>query len=425
MTSSAIAKPSSYKVAAVRKVPAMRSSTVLQRQQRVAAVLTSSSSFKARSAIGLASCKQQQQRPSQQAGFKPWKLPLAAGAIAFHLTRLAVSHIMNPRPIAHGGHPAAAPVANMRVFPGLLLKRGNGGGLGGPAAPGGRKPALLWFRNDLRLHDHEPLAAANAAATSLLPVYIFDPREYGKASLGAVWQLGMLDVRHCICKQQSVNGFDKTGPYRARFILEALADLRRRLRDAGSDLLVRLGKPEDILPQLVSAVGAGAVYCHGEVTQEEVGVEAAVSRALDKAGAALKVLWGGTLFHVNDLPFKLPSMPPNYSDFRAKLAGLAVRSPADAPAQLKGLPAASVECGEIPTLRQLGFDAATLSRSDSAPAVRAAGQESDAGMQWLLFELLWRDFFRFVTMKYTQTGIGQKLKKGGGLAHMPLAAVPA
>lgn len=42
---------------------------------------------------------------------------------------------------------------------------------------------------------------------------------------------------------QSRNGFDKTGPYRARFILEALADLRSRLRDAGSDLILRVGRP--------------------------------------------------------------------------------------------------------------------------------------------------------------------------------------
>jgi len=42
---------------------------------------------------------------------------------------------------------------------------------------------------------------------------------------------------------QSPNGFDKTGPYRARFILDALTDLRRRLRDAGSELVVRVGRP--------------------------------------------------------------------------------------------------------------------------------------------------------------------------------------
>lgn len=46
---------------------------------------------------------------------------------------------------------------------------------------------------------------------------------------------------------------------------------------------------EEVLPQLARSVGAGGVYCHGEVTAEEVKMEAGVARALDKAGAALKV----------------------------------------------------------------------------------------------------------------------------------------
>jgi hypothetical protein len=49
---------------------------------------------------------------------------------------------------------------------------------------------------------------------------------------------------------------------------------------------------EDVLPQLARAVGAGGVYCHGEVTAEEVKVEDTVAAALDKAGAALKVRRG-------------------------------------------------------------------------------------------------------------------------------------
>lgn len=61
-----------------------------------------------------------------------------------------------------------------------LPKRIGGCGTSPPGMPGGRKPALVWFRNDLRLHDHEPLAAACQGATSVLPVYVFDPREYGK-----------------------------------------------------------------------------------------------------------------------------------------------------------------------------------------------------------------------------------------------------
>lgn len=53
---------------------------------------------------------------------------------------------------------------------------------------------VVWFRNDLRVHDNEALATANRESTSLLPVYCFDPREFGT----------------------SVNGISSTGPYRAQ-----------------------------------------------------------------------------------------------------------------------------------------------------------------------------------------------------------------
>lgn len=48
-----------------------------------------------------------------------------------------------------------------------------------------------------------------------------------------------------------------------------------------------------------------------------------------------------------------------------------------------------------------------------------------AGMQWLLFELLWRDFFRFITKKYTVTGIAQKLGSGPVLKEVPATPAPA
>lgn len=54
----------------------------------------------------------------------------------------------------------------------------------------------------------------------------------------------------------------------------------------------------------------------------------------------LQVAWGNTLFHVEDLPFQLPNMPSNYSEFRNALKGKAVRTPVETPAQIRGLPAA-------------------------------------------------------------------------------------
>eukprot|EP00879_Flechtneria_rotunda_P014808 GHRR01015472.1.p1 GENE.GHRR01015472.1~~GHRR01015472.1.p1 ORF type:complete len:290 (+),score=99.16 GHRR01015472.1:195-1064(+) len=260
-----MAKPASRAVTAVRSVPSVsRPGDHMPAAQRMRCPAgTVAASVPSATAAGRTVGSRDQQQKSQ-GGLKPWGVPLAAGALLIQLARMAVSHVLPPA-VGSRGQPAA--LGDARVFPSLLPKRVNGGSSSPPGMPGGRKPAMVWFRNDLRLHDNEPLVAACRTATSLLPVYIFDPREYGK----------------------SPSGFDKTGPYRARFVLEALTDLRNRLRDAGSDLLVRIGKPEEVLPELARAVGAGAVYCQGEVTVEEERVEAAVSKALDKTGAALKV----------------------------------------------------------------------------------------------------------------------------------------
>jgi hypothetical protein len=89
-----------------------------------------------------------------------------------------------------------------------------------------RKAGIVWFRNDLRLHDHEALSKAQSECTSILPVFCFDPREYG-----------------CVKKTK----YNKTGPYRATFVIDAVRDLRDRLRERGSDLMVAIGKPEDVI----------------------------------------------------------------------------------------------------------------------------------------------------------------------------------
>ncbi|HZG39280.1 MAG TPA: deoxyribodipyrimidine photo-lyase, partial [Nodosilinea sp.] len=89
-------------------------------------------------------------------------------------------------------------------------------------------PTLVWFRNDLRLHDHQPLDQALRTGQTVLPVYCFDPRQFGQTSFG----------------------FPKTGAYRAQFLLESVANLRQSLQALGSDLVVRVGQPEVIIPDL-------------------------------------------------------------------------------------------------------------------------------------------------------------------------------
>ena len=49
-------------------------------------------------------------------------------------------------------------------------------------------------------------------------------------------------------------GSKKTGDYRAKFLLESVQDLKRNLKQVGSNLLIHMGSPEDALKGL-SLVG--------------------------------------------------------------------------------------------------------------------------------------------------------------------------
>ena len=70
------------------------------------------------------------------------------------------------------------------------------------------RTAVVWFRNDLRLHDHEPLISAlQSRPANLVCVYVLDPRHFGTTRLFH---------------------FPKTGPIRAKFLFESLADLRKK-----------------------------------------------------------------------------------------------------------------------------------------------------------------------------------------------------
>ena len=94
---------------------------------------------------------------------------------------------------------------------------------------------------------------------------------------------------------KSSSGFDRTGPYRASFLLQCVADLRSALRQRGSDLVVRVGRPDKVLAELARQAVAGMpagmqtckLFAHKEVTKEEGEVEAAVQAALKVRASTL------------------------------------------------------------------------------------------------------------------------------------------
>lgn len=117
---------------------------------------------------------------------------------------------------------------------------------------------------------------------------------------------------------------------------------------------------------MVKAIGADAIYTHREVSHDETKVEEKIEAAMKEEGVDVKYFWGSTLFHIDDLPFKVEDMPTSYGNFKEKVKGLDVRKTIDALDQLKGIPKrGDVEPGEIPSLSDLGF-----SLSGAMPQVR-------------------------------------------------------
>jgi deoxyribodipyrimidine photo-lyase len=167
------------------------------------------------------------------------------------------------------------------------------------------KKILVWFRNDLRLHDNEMLVEAIAKADEILPVYFFDPRHFE------------------VTRYHSV----KTGTLRSNFLLESVAALRSSFQNFGGDILVLKGKPEDYLPQLVKDYEISEVYHHREVASEETAVSTRVEDLLWKQKVNLKHFIGHTLYNKEDLPFPIKDIPDVFAQFKKKTERDAIVKP--------------------------------------------------------------------------------------------------
>eukprot|EP01023_Acetabularia_acetabulum_P016121 TRINITY_DN17960_c0_g1_i2.p1 TRINITY_DN17960_c0_g1~~TRINITY_DN17960_c0_g1_i2.p1 ORF type:complete len:554 (-),score=105.99 TRINITY_DN17960_c0_g1_i2:301-1962(-) len=170
------------------------------------------------------------------------------------------------------------------------------------------KRIILWFKNDLRLHDNYTVQQAvksvkEGSAHEVLPLYCFDPRFFGT---------------NIIDRKTGMKGEPKMGPYRAQFLLESVIDLKQNLRNIGSDLLIQIGKPELIIPQYMQESSRETlVLCQDEPTYEEQLVDKKVQRAVGGQGR-LQTVWGWTLYHLDDLPLQpgLKDMPNVFTPFR-------------------------------------------------------------------------------------------------------------
>lgn len=198
------------------------------------------------------------------------------------------------------------------------------------------KRTIVWFRKDLRLHDNEALTKALENSEEIIPVYIFNQIEL---------------VSH------NKYHFQKTGHFRAQFLLESIAQLQANLKTKGVDLIIRQGKPEEEIFKLVQELEATTVYANMERTHDEVESQNALEKKLWSVGLEISFFRGKMLYYTQDLPFPIAHTPDSFSAFRKEVERFVfIRDPLPAPSFLNPL-TIDIDLGKLPTLEELGYHA--------------------------------------------------------------------
>lgn len=311
-----------------------------------------------------------------------------------------------------------------------------------------RQRVIVWFRQDLRLHDNESLIHAMKSGIEVIPVFIFDERVF---------------------KETTRYGFKKTDKFRAQFIIDSIHDLRQSLQKLGSNLIVRVGKPEDELFEIARKAKSSWVFCNRERTKEEIAVQDNLETKLWSIGQEVIFSRGKMLYYTQDLPFPITHCPDTFSSFRKEIERFVkIREPHPAPTDNFEPLTVNIEAGDIPVLQDFGHESI---KCDERAVLQFKGGETAAlqrlqdylweseaistyketrnqmigsnysskfspwlaqgclspkmiyweiqrfelervkndSTYWMFFELMWRDFFRFMGKKH-----GNKIFLKGG-----------
>ena len=291
------------------------------------------------------------------------------------------------------------------------------------------KRGIIWFRNNLRLADNECIIRALDECDEVLCVYIMETETWNASA-----------------------ELSRISSIRAKFILESLDDLKSSIESVGGGIEFIQGQAVEEIPRLMESFDADICYAQKEDAWEETEVERLLSSQVNLVLTAGKGIWED-----EDLPFALDDLPAVFSSFRRKVEkNMHIRSLLSSPE--------SMSCSwksktELPTLASLGFEecstderavldfkggakeakkwmhqwiwerdclkeyketrnglvgadySSKLSPWLSTGCISAVEvyweikkyedeRVANDSTYWLFFELLWREFFRFVARRY-------------------------
>lgn len=296
--------------------------------------------------------------------------------------------------------------------------------------------ALVWFRNDLRVSDNIVLSEACKKHEHVIGVYCFEPRLF----------------------KNTRYGFPKTGKFRTRFMIESVRELKQNLQDLNISLLVFYDTIENQILKLQQVYKVKDVYFQKEWTSEEKQTESILKSIAQDL--RFHSYYNQFLYHPEDLPFNnFQSIPRVFTDFRKNIEKQVEVRPLVPCPSAKSTNNLLEDQTKVPNLQDLGFSDFEKDPRTAFPflggennATRRLkdyiwktenilvyketrngliGEEyssklsawlangcisprtiyweirkfeknvkSNQSTYWLIFELVWRDFFKYVSLKH-------------------------
>ncbi len=307
---------------------------------------------------------------------------------------------------------------------------------------------VIWFRNDLRIDDNPALAEILKQDLPVIGMYCFEPRLY----------------------QNYFYGLKKTEAYRANFIIEAVEDLKNKLKSLNIGLKISQVSPDDALKQLSDEFEIKGLYFQKEWTSEEVDVEINIKDQIPNT--KFESFYGQFLYHPDDVPYEdFNEIPKVFTNFRKKCQKQTeVRSPLEVPEPQSANNFIDLNTS-LPTLTELGLEEFEKDSRSAFPfkGGETSGRErldyyfwdseklkyykktrngllgtdysskfspwlahgclsprriyaevkkfekqikKNQDTYWLIFELIWRDYFKYVSLKH-----GNDIFKIGGILN--------
>jgi deoxyribodipyrimidine photo-lyase len=296
--------------------------------------------------------------------------------------------------------------------------------------------AIVWYRNDLRVQDHQSLFLATQSHQRVIAYYTFDPTHYQTTS----W------------------GFKKTEKYRAQFLIETVRALQKELEALNITLVIGQKSPRVELPNLINQWNATHVYLQKEWTSEEQNTLREVQKNCVES-LVFSEHYDQFLFHPSDIPFEIQQLPEVFTQFRKQCEAKASVRPLILEVQCMPKENILSERYSTPSLYDLGLDnpsqdsrtafpfkggtqagkermqyygweskklsyykktrngllgkdysskySAWLANGSLSPRTiywdlmdYERNVEKNQSTYWLFFELVWRDYFKYISLKH-------------------------